>query len=199
MQQLADDPDAHVVLIAAAGTAFCAGADLKERKTMSNAEMTARRVQGFAAYAAIERLPQPVIAVVQGAAFGSGCEIAGACDFVLASSEATFCYPEVGWGTVGATQRLPRIAGARKAKELLFTGRRFDAAEAREIGLVNHVYAPSSRPANATPGPRCRMARNVSPAACMRPACAVATTSACCWATAAPGCRCSMPAPCWAP
>ncbi|KOQ24335.1 enoyl-CoA hydratase, partial [Achromobacter xylosoxidans] len=65
MQQLADDPDAHVVLIAAAGTAFCAGADLKERKTMSNAEMTARRVQGFAAYAAIERLPQPVIAVVQ--------------------------------------------------------------------------------------------------------------------------------------
>lgn len=144
MQHLADDPDAHVVLIAAAGAAFCAGADLKERKTMSNAEMTARRVQGFAAYAAIERMPQPVIAVVQGAAFGSGCEIAAASDFVLASSEATFCYPEVGWGTVGATQRLPRVAGARKAKELLFTGRRFDAAEAREIGLVNQVYAPEA-------------------------------------------------------
>ncbi len=144
MQWLAAEPDAHVVLINAAGSAFCAGADLKERKTMSHAEMTARRVQGFAAYAAIERLPQPVIAVVQGAAFGSGCEIAGACDFVLASSEAVFCYPEVGWGTVGATQRLPRIAGARKAKELLFTGRRFDAAEAREIGLVNQVYAPEA-------------------------------------------------------
>ncbi|WZB76965.1 enoyl-CoA hydratase-related protein [Achromobacter insuavis] len=149
MQHLADDPDAHVVLIAAAGAAFCAGADLKERKTMSNAEMTARRVQGFAAYAAIERMPQPVIAVVQGAAFGSGCEIAAACDFVLASSEATFCYPEVGWGTVGATQRLPRVAGARKAKELLFTGRRFDAAEAREIGLVNQVYAPEALAAEA--------------------------------------------------
>lgn len=144
MESLATDPHVHVVLIQAAGAAFCAGADLKERKTMSTSEMTARRVQGFAAYGAIERLPQPVIAVVQGPAFGSGCEIAAACDFVLASSEAIFCYPEVGWGTVGATQRLPRIAGARKAKELLFTGRRFGAAEACEIGLVNHTYAPDA-------------------------------------------------------
>ncbi|CAB3708738.1 enoyl-CoA hydratase/isomerase family protein [Achromobacter pestifer] len=144
MTTLAADPAVHVVLITGAGSAFCAGADLKERKTMSTADMTARRVQGFAAYGAIERMPQPVIAVVHGPAFGSGCEIASACDFVLASSEAMFCYPEVGWGTVGATQRLPRIAGARKAKELLFTGRRFDAAEACEIGLVNHVHAPDA-------------------------------------------------------
>lgn len=142
METIAADPGVNVALIMGNGPAFCAGADLKERKTMNHQEMTARRVQGFAAYAAIERLPQPVVAVVHGPAFGSGCEIAGACDFVLASNEAVFCYPEVGWGTVGATQRLPRIAGPRKAKELLFTGRRFDAVEAREIGLVNHVYAP---------------------------------------------------------
>ena len=149
MGVLAAHADVNVVLIQAAGAAFCAGADLKERKTMSISEMTARRVQGFAAYGAIERLPQPVIAVVQGPAFGSGCEIAAACDFVLASSDAIFCYPEVGWGTVGATQRLPRIAGARKAKELLFTGRRFDAAEASEIGLVNQVHAPDALPREA--------------------------------------------------
>lgn len=138
---LAADQDARVVLIRGAGTAFCAGADLKERQTMSTEEMTARRVKGFTAYAALERLPQAVIAVVHGAAFGSGCEIAASADFVLASDAAKFCYPEVGWGTVGATQRLPRIVGTRVAKELLFTGRVFPAAEAKELGLVNHVYA----------------------------------------------------------
>jgi enoyl-CoA hydratase len=80
--------------------------------------------------------------MVQGPSFGGGCEIAAACDFVLASSEAQFCCPEVGWGTVGAPQRLARLAGTRMAKELLFTSRVFDAAEAQEIGLVNHVYDP---------------------------------------------------------
>ena len=69
---------------------------------MTDQDMTARRVAGFAAYAAIERLPQPAIAVVHGAAFGSGCEIAAACDFILAAEGTQFCYPEVGWGTVGA-------------------------------------------------------------------------------------------------
>jgi enoyl-CoA hydratase len=141
MTRIAADAGIHAVLMQGAGAVFCAGADLKERKTMSVEEMTARRVKAFAAYAAIERLPQPAIAVVHGAAFGSGCEIAASCDFIIASSDAVFCYPEVGWGTIGATQRLPRIVGARLAKELLFTGRKFDAAEAREIGLVNRVHA----------------------------------------------------------
>jgi enoyl-CoA hydratase len=141
MARIAADSDIHAVLVQGAGAVFCAGADLKERKGMSVDEMTARRVKAFAAYAAIERLPQPAIAVVHGAAFGSGCEIAAACDFILASSDAVFCYPEVGWGTVGATQRLPRIVGARLAKELLFTSRKFDADEARVMGLVNQVHA----------------------------------------------------------
>lgn len=111
---------------------------------MTTADLVARRVEGFTAYAAIEDLPIPVIAVVQGAAYGSGGEIAAACDFILASTQASFKYPEVGWGTVGATQRLPRIVGRRMAKELLFTGRVMDAEEARALGLVNHVYAPEA-------------------------------------------------------
>ncbi|WP_051236733.1 enoyl-CoA hydratase/isomerase family protein [Ottowia thiooxydans] len=134
------DDNVRVILLRGEGPAFCAGADLKERQTMSGAEALARRVDGFTAYAAMERLSKPVIAVVHGPAYGSGCEIAGACDFVLASTEAVFCYPEVGWGTIGATQRLPRIVGRRMAKELLFSGRKVAAEEARELGLVNHVY-----------------------------------------------------------
>lgn len=138
---VAANPEVRVLLIQGAGTAFCAGADLKERQNMSVEEILARRVEGFTAYAAIEALPIPVVALVQGPAYGSGAEIAASCDFVLASEQASFKYPEVGWGTVGATQRLPRIVGARMAKELLFTGRTVGAAEAKSLGLVNHVYS----------------------------------------------------------
>ncbi|MFC4275697.1 enoyl-CoA hydratase/isomerase family protein [Achromobacter aloeverae] len=134
----------RVVVLRARGVAFCAGADLKERQGMSAADMVARRVDGFTAYAALEALSKPLVAAVHGAAFGSGCEIAGACDFVLATTQAAFKYPEVGWGTVGATQRLPRIVGRRMAKELLFTGRTIDAQEALQLGLVNHVYEPEA-------------------------------------------------------
>lgn len=133
------DPQVRVVLVRGAGTVFCAGADLKERKTMSNAEMMARRIAGLTAYNAIEKVSRPVVALVHGPAYGSGCEIVAACDFAWATDQATFRYPEVGWGTVGATQRIPRIAGLRMAKELLFTGRIFTAAEALEYGLVNRV------------------------------------------------------------
>ncbi len=146
---LTQQTDVHVVLIDAMGSSFCAGADLKERQTMTTADLVARRVEGFTAYAAIEALPMPVIAVVQGPAFGSGGEVMAACDFVLASTDARFKYPEVGWGTVGATQRLPRIVGRRMAKELLFTGRVVDAQEAQALGLVNHVYAPDELQVNA--------------------------------------------------
>lgn len=137
---LNDDQSVHVVKINSRGNVFCAGADLKERPQMNEQEIVARRVAGFTAYASIEALKMPVICVVQGAAFGSGCEIAAACDWIIASNNAKFKYPEVGWGTVGATQRLPRIVGPRMAKELLFTSRAFDAQEALSLGLVNHVY-----------------------------------------------------------
>jgi enoyl-CoA hydratase len=139
-ERINTDSDIRVLIIKSSGKVFCAGADLKERQGMTSADMVARRVEGFTAYAAIEDLAIPVIAAVQGPAFGSGGEIATSCDFVLASTQAAFKYPEVGWGTVGATQRMPRIVGARMAKELLYSGRVVDAAEAKSLGLVNHVY-----------------------------------------------------------
>lgn len=147
---LASESDVRAVIVRGAGPAFCAGADLKERQHMSQEEMVARRVAGFTVYGALEALPMPVIAMVQGPAFGSGAEIAGACDFVLGDERAAFRYPEVGWGTVGATQRLPRIVGRRMAKELLFTGRTVGAEEARELGLLNHVYPAGDLEREAT-------------------------------------------------
>src|SRR5205807_3438664 len=100
-----------------------------------------RRLRGFAAYDALENLPMPVIAVVDGAAIGSGCEIAAACDFIVATPQATFSTPEALWGTVGATQRLPRVLGKRLAKDLMFTGRKLTAEDAKVAGLVTRIVA----------------------------------------------------------
>jgi enoyl-CoA hydratase len=135
--------DMALVLVRANGPAFCAGADLKERQGMSEAQVRERRMKGFAAYAALEALPMPVIAVVQGPAVGSGCEIAGACDFIVATPEASFRTPEAIRGTVGATQRLPRILGKRLAKDMMFTGRTLTAEEARAAGLVSRLVEAS--------------------------------------------------------
>lgn len=139
---VADDPAIHVLVLDASGPVFCAGADLKERQGMDDDQIRARRLRAFALYAALETLPMPVFAVLDGPAVGSGCEIACACDFVIASQRASFRYPEARWGTVGATQRLPRIVGRQLAKELMFSGREVDAEEALRIGLVNRVVAP---------------------------------------------------------
>jgi enoyl-CoA hydratase len=150
LRQCAASNLVRVVLLDAEGPVFCAGADLKERQGMhSQAEVTARRQLAFDAYAALEALPQPVIALLQGPAVGSGCEIAGACDFILASAGASFRYPEVGWGTIGATQRLPRMVGKRLAKELLYTGRLVEASEALRIGLINQLLEQDALPAAA--------------------------------------------------
>ena len=139
----AADDSVKVIFLRANGPAFCAGADLKERQGMSVAQVRARRMQGFAAYAALEALPTPVIAVVEGPAVGSGCEIAGACDFIVATPDASFRTPEALRGTVGATQRLPRILGKRLAKDLMFTGRTLSAEEARQAGLVARLVRAS--------------------------------------------------------
>jgi len=135
----ATEADAKLVFVRGNGPVFCAGADLKERKGMSSDEVRNRRLRGFAAYGALERLPMPAIAVVHGAAIGSGVEIAAACDFIVATPEATFATPEALWGTVGATQRLPRVLGKRLAKDLMFTGRKLTAEEARAAGLVTRI------------------------------------------------------------
>ena len=130
------DDAVRLVLVRASGPVFCAGADLKERQGMGAAQVRERRMKAFAAYAALEALPMPAIAVVEGAAVGSGCEIAAACDFIVATPQASFRIPEALRGTVGATQRLPRILGKRLAKDLVFTGRTLGAEEAERHGLV---------------------------------------------------------------
>ena len=135
------DDSVRVVLVRAKGPVFCAGADLKERQGMSEEQVRQRRARAFAAYAALEALPMPSIALVHGPAVGSGCEIAAACDLIIATPEASFRTPEALRGTVGATQRLPRVLGKRLAKDLMFTGRALTAQEATQAGLVARIVA----------------------------------------------------------
>lgn len=132
----------RVVLLDAAGAVFCAGADLKERKDKDKGWVLKRRLAGFAAYDAIGRCRRPVVALAQGPVVGSGGEISMSCDFIVASTAAIFKFPEPQWGTVGATQRLQRVIGKRRAKELLFTGRSMPAEEAYALGLVARIVAP---------------------------------------------------------
>jgi enoyl-CoA hydratase len=137
-----DDVNIKLAFVRGNGPVFCAGADVKERTGMSNDEVRARRLKAFAAYAAFEAVPKPVVAVVHGAALGSGVEIAAACDFIVATPDAVFGTPEALRGTVGATQRLPRVLGKRLAKDLMFTGRRLTAVEAQAAGFVARVVQP---------------------------------------------------------
>lgn len=138
-ETLSADQNLKLVLLSAEGSVFSAGADLKERKGKTEAWVAARRRASFAAYASIEACPMPVVAVLDGPVIGGAGEIAMACDFALASPRARFRWPEVGWGTVGATQRLQRKIGAARAKELLFTGREMTAEEALWLGLVVRI------------------------------------------------------------
>lgn len=144
VKHVESDEEARVVLVRGAGPTFCAGADLKERAGVTEAWLRNRRTTAFAAYNAIQWCEKPCIAVANGPVIGSGCEIATACDFVIASDKASFRYPEAVWGSVGASQRLPRIVGRAMAKELLFTGRTIDAAEAYHLRLVNKVVVPEA-------------------------------------------------------
>jgi enoyl-CoA hydratase len=133
------EKDVRLVFVRGNGPVFCGGADLNERKGKSEEWIRERRMRAFAAYGALEALPMPCVALVHGAAIGSGVEIAAACDFVVATPDATFRTPEAQRGTVGATQRLPRILGKRLAKDMMFTGRALTAAEARDAGFVTRI------------------------------------------------------------
>jgi enoyl-CoA hydratase len=140
-QEVSSRDDIRVVFLRANGPAFSAGADLKERAGKDAAWVRDRRLRAFAAYEALEALPMPCIALVHGAAVGAGVEIAAACDFIVATPDATFRTPEAQRGTVGATQRLPRVLGKRLAKDLMFTGRVLGAEEALRAGLVARVVS----------------------------------------------------------
>jgi len=131
--------EARLVFVRGNGPVFCGGADVKERAGKTEQWIRERRLKAFAAYEALEALPMPCVALVHGAAIGSGCEIAAACDFIVATPDAVFRTPEAQRGTVGATQRLPRILGKRLAKDLMFTGRDLGAEEARQAGLVSRI------------------------------------------------------------
>ena len=131
-----------VVLTGAGDKSFVAGADIGSMSTMTKAEGEAFGKLGNDIFLMIENFPLPVIAAVNGFALGGGCELAMSCDIRLASEKAKFGQPEVGLGITpgfGGTQRLPRIVGLGMAKQLLYTARNIDAAEALRIGLVNAV------------------------------------------------------------
>ncbi len=148
MEALRFDSDVRVVIVTGAGgKAFCAGADLKERATLSEVQVKEFILTIRGLFSFIEELPKPVIAAVNGIALGGGTELALACDLRLASSTATMGLTETRLAIIpgaGGTQRLPRLVGRGKAKELIFTGRRVDAQEALQIGLVNQVCAPDA-------------------------------------------------------
>jgi enoyl-CoA hydratase/carnithine racemase len=131
-----------IVFTGAGDKAFCVGGDLKEREGMSD-ETWRRQHEIFEASAArLLHCPVPVIAAVEGFAMGGGCELAVLSDMIVASETAVFAVPEVTRGIfpgIGGTQLLPRIVGAPFAKEMIFTGRRVPAAEAKAVGLVNHL------------------------------------------------------------
>lgn len=134
--------EVRVVLVTAGGRAFSVGADLKERRTL-NEEQVRRNVKKIGAlFGELERLPQPTIAVINGYAFGGGLELALACDFRFALESAQLGLTEVSLGIIpgaGGTQRLARLIGPAKAKELIFTARKISAKEAKELGIINEI------------------------------------------------------------
>ena len=146
LESMRFDPLVRLVIITGAGEkAFCAGADLKERRTLSPDQVKAFLFLLGRLFEEIEHYSKPVITAINGAAFGGGLEMALASDIRLAADSAVMGLTETRLAIIpgaGGTQRLPRLIGKGKAKELIFTGRRISATDALAMGLVNHVYPP---------------------------------------------------------
>lgn len=144
---LAADKDVRAIVLTGADRSFVAGANIQEMSVLNYDEAKVFGVKGASVFRKIETCPQPVIAAVNGFALGGGCELALACDISIASEKAKFGQPEVSLGITpgfSGTQRLTRIVGQARAKELIFTGKVISAAEALAMGLVNRVVAPES-------------------------------------------------------
>ncbi len=149
--ELQEDPPRVVIVTGAGERAFVAGADIAVMNEMSPIEAKRFAELGHAATALLDRSPVPTIAAINGFALGGGCEIALACDIRIAAENALLGFPEVTLGILpglGGTQRLPRLVGPGIAKEMIFSGRRLKAEEARMINLVNRVV-PEGEALNA--------------------------------------------------
>ena len=134
-----------IVITGSGDKAFCSGGDLKERQGMSDDTWRVQHAIFEEGYYAVMDCAVPVIAAVNGAAYAGGCELALACDFIFASSEAKFALTEVTIGIMpggGGTQNMPRAMGERRAKQLILTGAPFTAQQASDWGMVNEVHAP---------------------------------------------------------
>jgi enoyl-CoA hydratase/carnithine racemase len=143
LRRAGDDPAVRVVVLAGRSErAFAAGANIREMAPMGPTEAQRHGARGQGLTVAIERLPLPVIAAVHGSCLGGGTEIALACDFIIASDDATLGQPEINLGVMpgwGGTQRLPRRIGAARARRWILTGRPVKAADAMAQGLVDQV------------------------------------------------------------
>ena len=142
VEELEKDKNVKVAIITGEGKAFIAGADIKQMKDMDSSEAKKFSETGHNFLMKIENSRLPFIAAVNGYALGGGCEVMMACDICIAASSAKIGQPEINLGIhpgFGGTQRLPRLVGRMKAKELLLTGNNVDANEAHRIGLVNMV------------------------------------------------------------
>ena len=152
--RLTEDPGEVrcVVLTGAGDKIFCAGGDLKERNGMTKQQWQRQHELFERQYWTLADLSTPVIAAVNGHAYAGGLEMALCCDFIYASSAARFALTEVTLGIMpgaGGTQNLPRAIGERRAKEIIMTGKPFDAAQALEWGLINQVHTPADVLASA--------------------------------------------------
>jgi len=147
-QAVIEDSDIDVLIITGVGDkAFVAGADIAYMQKLPALEARAFAILGQNVFRLIETMDKPVIAAVNGFALGGGCELSMACDIRLASDKALFGQPEVGLGITpgyGGTQRLPRLIGEGRAKELIYSANNINAEEAYRVGLVNHVYPAES-------------------------------------------------------
>lgn len=147
-QEIEDDPDVRVVILTGSGErAFAAGVDIAEMQSESSLGIGGFIGPCNEAFERIYNLSKPVIAAINGFALGGGCELAMCCDLRIASEKAKFGQPEINLGVIpgaGGTQRLPRLVGMTRAKELIYTGDVIDAQTALAIGLVNKVVPPES-------------------------------------------------------
>ncbi len=147
-RELSNDGSIRGVVITGAGNqAFCAGADLKERRAMSEDDVREHLLRHRSELSWIEPFPSPVVAAINGVALGGGLELALLCDLRVAAEHAIVGLPETSLGIIpgaGGTQRLPRIVGEARAKELILLGRRISAAHALAVGLVNRVSRPAT-------------------------------------------------------